>query len=91
MLNIQWTLTAVKSYDSLISRTKSFENSLDKVLATIQEFPNSFPFYDENKRIIKAVINKQHILFYVVPSPNTAHLLLFFDTRMSVEQLKKLL
>lgn len=91
MLNIQWTLTAIKSYDGLISRTKSFENSLDEVLATIKEFPYSFPFYDENKRIIKAVVNKQHILFYVVAASNTAHLLLFFDTRMDTEQLKKLL
>ena len=90
MHKIYWTNTAVKSYSSILARTASFEQKLDQVLNIIQKFPTSFPF-DETRKAHKAVINKRNILYYDVYPNNIIYLILFFDTKMDTEKLKKLL
>ncbi|MBL4652392.1 MAG: hypothetical protein JKY53_05935 [Flavobacteriales bacterium] len=91
MHNVQWTPTAVKSYNNLIARTKSFELALDKKISTLETMPRSFPF-DENYKLNRAVVNKRHILFYdIVPSRNMVVLILFFDTKADTEKIRALL
>ena len=62
---------------------------LDTTLKTIKTFPNSFPI-DEIFNIHRAVITKKCILYYKLIN-NDIYLVLFFDTKSDVSQLKKLL
>lgn len=91
MHSVRWTPTAVKSYNNLIARTKSFELALDKTIETLEIMPRSFPF-DGTYRLNRAVVNKRHILFYdVIPSRKMVVLILFFDTKADTERIRELL
>lgn len=90
MHSIKWTNVAIRSYTNLISRTQKFETALDLTLQTISQLPLSFPLTPEYSTIRKAVINKNHSLYYNIHDSKNVVLLFFLDNRTSTEQLEKL-
>ncbi len=68
---------------------KKFSNKINTILNLIIENPELFPVSNVNKKIRKAVISKQSILFYHF---NNKHIIVLsiFDSRQNQSKIEKI-
>ena len=95
-MEVVLSTTARKKLDALLEylerkwslRIKNeFIEKLDRSVATIEMYPDSFPASAKNKKVYKCVVTKQTVLFY--KKTNTEiEVITLFDSRMDPKKLK---
>ena len=92
-LPVIWTPNAQSEYADLLNEIEAtyglevvlkFLDKAEKVVDTIEAYPNSFPLFDIEPTTRKAVITKQTSLIYQVFETET-YLLYFWDNRRGGE------
>jgi plasmid stabilization system protein ParE len=72
-----------------IKATEKFLQNYSKKVNLIAGFPQRYPFYDEEKEIRKAVLNKYCIIFYKEFEENIS-IISVFDTRQDPDKIPEI-